>query len=382
MALYPDECDGALVCTAVTREDPPASCTGGFEEFCETEFVASGGLHCPEGDGCTLTAAGPMAEVHICMQDTGMGPSAEPYDPGTGMGPSAEPHHDPGTGMGPSAEPHHDPGTGMGPSAEPYDPGTGMGPSAEPHHDAGTGMGPSAEPDMGPSAEPSPDDRPPAAIIATLTLDVTMAMIEADQDFETNFKTDVASALNVQPEQIDILGYKAGSVEVDFKVYPDSAGVLVELDAVLSAFPAGTTVAGAATTMAVAAEYDEWVPTTCIFVDVVVDGAIDYAADSADMVQAHVCKDQIGEAAIEVKSTCSDSEVCRFSALINCVTSPNGDCDGMLATCQAVANTMRAMSCGGEDTGTGMGPSAEPHHDPGTGMGPATEPTAEPAAGR
>jgi hypothetical protein len=321
---------------------------------------------------------GPSAEPYD--PGTGMGPSAEPYDPGTGMGPSAEPY-DPGTGMGPSAEPY-DPGMGMGPSAEPYDPGTGMGPSAEPHHDAGTGMGPSAEPDMGPSAEPSPDDRPPAAIIATLTLDVTMAMIEADQDFETNFKTDVASALNVQPEQIDILGYKAGSVEVDFKVYPDSAGVLVELDAVLSAFPAGTTVAGAATTMAVAAEYDEWVPTTCIFVDVVVDGAIDYAADSADMVQAHVCKDQIGEAAIEVKSTCSDSEVCRFSALINCVTSPNGDCDGMLATCQAVANTMRAMSCGGEDTGTGMGPSAEPHHDPGTGMGPATEPAAEPAAGR
>ena len=189
-----------------------------------------------------------------------------------------------------------------------------------------------------------------------------MAMIEADQDFETNFKTDVASALNVQPEQIDILGYKAGSVEVDFKVYPDSAGVLVELDAVLSAFPAGTTVAGAATTMAVAAEYDEWVPTTCIFVDVVVDGAIDYAAGSADMVQAHVCKDQIGEAAIEVKSTCSDSEVCRFSELINCVTSRNGDCDGMLATCQAVANTMRDMSCGGE--------------------GPAMEPPPESAAGR
>jgi hypothetical protein len=93
-------------------------------------------------------------------------------------------------------------------------------------------------------------------------------------------------------------------------------------------------------------------PTTCIFVDVVQDGDIDYAADSADMVQAHVCKDQIGEAPIEVKSTCSDSQVCPFSELIDCcVTSPNGvngDCDGMLATCQAVANTMRDTSCGGE----------------------------------
>eukprot|EP01046_Picozoa_sp_COSAG06_P045269 COSAG06_NODE_6233_length_3026_cov_5.655620_4_plen_354_part_00 len=93
-------------------------------------------------------------------------------------------------------------------------------------------------------------------------------------------------------------------------------------------------------------------PTTCIFVDVVQDGDIDYAADSADMVQAHVCKDQIGEAPIEVKSTCSDSQVCLFSELIDCcVTSPNGvngDCDGMLATCQAVANTMRDTSCGGE----------------------------------
>ena len=91
-------------------------------------------------------------------------------------------------------------------------------------------------------------------------------------------------------------------------------------------------------------------PTTCVFVEVVVDGAIDYADGSADMVQAHVCKDQIGEAAIEVKSTCSDSQVCLFSQLINCVTGgTNGDdCDGMLATCQAVANTMRDTSCGGE----------------------------------
>jgi len=87
-------------------------------------------------------------------------------------------------------------------------------------------------------------------------------------------------------------------------------------------------------------------PTTCIFVDVMVDG-VDYAADSADMVQARVCKEQMGEAAIEVKSTCSDSEVCRFSELINCVTS-NGYCGDMLATCQAVANTMRDMSCGGD----------------------------------
>ena len=47
---------------------------------------------------------------------------------------------------------------------------------------------------------------------------------DARADFETNFKADVASILDIDAGQITINGITAGSVNVDFSVAPDADG--------------------------------------------------------------------------------------------------------------------------------------------------------------
>jgi len=89
----------------------------------------------------------------------------------------------------------------------------------------------------------------PAVVNVALTLNVDIATIPpgspAEATFKTNFANDVASMLTgVNASQIEIIGIRAGSVTVNFRINPKaqaSGPVSVDLDVVKAAFASTVT---------------------------------------------------------------------------------------------------------------------------------------------